>query len=118
METFILTAGHDVAKLQEPVTIDISKEGDTITQMNGKERPMRRGDMIMRDADGVSCSIIYGQDNCSFIRPETSHVLYVAYVPEGIPEEIAMSQLDKIEEYIRLFSPSAIVEQRLLLNTA
>ena len=76
METFILTAGHDVAKLTKPISIDISKEGDTITQMNGQHKPIRAGDMIMKDANGVSCSIIYGQDNRSYISPETSHVLY------------------------------------------
>ncbi len=116
METFILTAGHDVEKLQKPILIDISKEGDTITQMNGQHKPIRVGDMIMRDADGVSCSILYGQDNRSYISPETSHVLYVAYVPEGIPAEIAMAQLEKIEEYIWLFSPNVVLEQKRLLR--
>ena len=116
METFILTAGHDVEKLQQPITIDISREGDTITQMNGQQKPIRTGDMIMKDANGVSCSILYGQDNRSYISPETSRVLYVAYVPEGIPAEIAMTQLEKIEEYIRLFSPSVKVEQKRLIS--
>jgi DNA/RNA-binding domain of Phe-tRNA-synthetase-like protein len=118
METFILTAGHDVEKLKEPIIIDISKDGDFITQMNGEHKPIRTGDMIMRDADGVSCSIIYGQDNRSFISPETSHALYVAYIPEGIPEDVAMTQLEKTEEYIRLFSPNAILEQRRLLKAS
>ena len=116
IETFILTAGHDVEKLQQPITIDISREGDTIIQMNGQQKPIRTGDMIMRDANGVSCSILYGQDNRSYISPETSHALYVAYIPEGIPTKIAMTQLEKIEEYIRLFSPNAIVEQKHLLK--
>ncbi|MBT3323368.1 MAG: hypothetical protein HN392_13870 [Anaerolineae bacterium] len=116
METFILTAGHDLEKLRKPIFIDISKEGDTITQMNGASKPIRAGDMIMRDANGVSCSILYGQDNRSFISPETSHVLYVAYVPEGIPEEFAMAQLEKIEAYIRLFSPNAVLEQKRLVK--
>ena len=116
METFILTAGHDVAKLQKPILIDISKEGDTITKMNGEHKPIRVGDMIMRDADGISCSIIYGQDNRSYISPETSHVLYVAYAPEGVLLEKVNEQFEKIEEYIRLFSPRAKVEQKHLLR--
>jgi DNA/RNA-binding domain of Phe-tRNA-synthetase-like protein len=116
METFILTAGHDVEKLQKPILIDVSREGDTITQMNGQHKPIRAGDMIMRDAGGVSCSIIYGQDNRSYISPETSHVLYVAYVPEDVFPEIVNAQLEKIEEYIRLFSPNAKVEQKRLLR--
>ncbi|MBT3187848.1 MAG: hypothetical protein HN736_00820 [Anaerolineae bacterium] len=116
METFILTAGHDVEKLQKPISIDISNEGDIITQMNGQRKPIRAGDMIMRDADGVSCSIVYGQDNRSYISPETSHVLYVAYAPDGVPTEVVMEQLEKIQEYIQLFSPSAKLEQKRLLR--
>lgn len=115
VETFILTAGHDVARLQEPVAIDVSREGDQITQMNGVTKALRAGDMMMRDANGISCSIIYGQDNRSPIAPETCHVLYVAYAPAGIAPEIADTQLEKIEENIRLFSPTAQVEQHQLL---
>ena len=116
VETLVLTAGHDGAKLREPVAIDVSREGDQMTQMNGTSKVIRAGDMIMRDADGISCSIIYGQDNRSPITAETSHVLYVAYAPAGVSEEIVDSQLQKIEENIRLFSPNIIVEQHRLLK--
>ena len=116
VETLVLTAGHDVAKLREPITIDVSREGDQMTQMNGTSKAIRAGDMIMRDANGISCSIIYGQDNRSPITAQTSHVLYVAYAPAGVPADIVDSQLQKIEENIRLFSPNVIVEQRGLLK--
>ena len=116
VETLVLTAGHDVAMLREPISIDVSREGDQMTQMNGTSRVIRAGDMIMRDADGISCSIIYGQDNRSLITAETSHVLYVAYAPAGVPAEIVDSQLQKIEENIRLFSPNVIVEQHCLIK--
>jgi DNA/RNA-binding domain of Phe-tRNA-synthetase-like protein len=115
-ETLVLTAGHDVAKLQGTVSIDVSRDGDQITQMNGTHKTIRVGDMIMRDAKGVCCSIIYGQDNRSPLSSETSHVLYVAYAPVGVPAEAVDTQLRKIEENIRLFSPGAIVEQRRLLS--
>jgi len=71
--------------------------------------------MIMKDANGISCSILYGQDNRSPILPETDHVLYVAYAPSGVPSEVVESQLQKIEENVGLFSPKAIVEQNRLL---
>lgn len=35
VDTLVLTAGHDVAKLQGPVVIDVSREEDQITQMSG-----------------------------------------------------------------------------------
>jgi hypothetical protein len=71
--------------------------------------------MIMRDAHGICCSVIYGQDNCSLISPETSCVLYVAYAPTGISWGTVDTQLRKIEDNIRLFSPNAFVEYRQLL---
>jgi DNA/RNA-binding domain of Phe-tRNA-synthetase-like protein len=116
VETLVLTAGHDVAKLYGPILIDVSREGDHITQMNGTSKAIRAGDMIMRDANGVCCSIIYGQDNRSPISSETSRVLYVAYAPAGVPSETVDAQLRRIEENIRLFSPTAIVERHQLLS--
>ena len=116
METLVLTAGHDVAKLQGELTIDVSQDGDVITQMNGVTRAIRAGDMVMRDAGSMSCSILYGQDNRSPISAETSHVLYVAYGPVGVPVEVVEEQLRMIEEHVRLFAPALVVEQHRLLT--
>jgi DNA/RNA-binding domain of Phe-tRNA-synthetase-like protein len=116
VETFVLTAGHDVAKLHGPIAIDVSREGDQMTQMNGTRKAIRAGDMIMRDAAGIRCSIIYGQDNRSPITSETSHVLYVAYAPAGVSAERVDAQLRRVEENIRLFSPAVIVWQCRLLS--
>jgi DNA/RNA-binding domain of Phe-tRNA-synthetase-like protein len=116
VETLVLTAGHDAAKLHGQIFIDVSREGDQITQMNGTSKTIRAGDMIMRDANGVCCSIIYGQDNRSSISSETSRVLYVAYAPAGVPAETVEAQLQRIEANIRLFSPTAVVERHQLLS--
>lgn len=115
VDTLVLTAGHDVAKLVAPVVMDVSRAGDQITRMNGAPKAMDAGDMLMRDATGVVCSIIYGQDNVSPILPETTHVLYVAYAPVGVPLETVDAHLQKIEENVRLFCPGAVMEQRRLL---
>jgi DNA/RNA-binding domain of Phe-tRNA-synthetase-like protein len=115
VETLVLTAGHDVAKLQGPISMDIAVPGDETTLMNGIPKPMLPGDMVMRDDLGLCCSILYGQDNRSPISPGTSHVLYVAYAPAGVPPEAVEAQLAKIEENVRLFSPRAGLEQSRLL---
>jgi DNA/RNA-binding domain of Phe-tRNA-synthetase-like protein len=71
----------------------------------------------MKDEHGICCCIIYGQDNLSPISPETSHALYVVYAPTGVPVESVEAQLRAIEENIRLFAPSAMVEQsRVITN--
>jgi DNA/RNA-binding domain of Phe-tRNA-synthetase-like protein len=116
VETLVLTAGHDVARLAPPVSIDASREGDEMVQMNGTAKALYAGDMIMRDALGIACSIIYGQDNRSPISPATSHVLYVAYAPAGVGAPAVQAQLAAIEDNVRLFCPSAVVEQRRLIG--
>ena len=116
VETLVLTAGHDAAKLRGSISIGVSREGDHITQMNGVSKAIRPGDMIMRDAGGICCTIIYGQDNRSLISSETSHVLYVSYAPAGVPSETVDAHLRRIAENVRLFSPAAIMEQLRLLS--
>lgn len=117
VETLVLTAGHDVEKLVAPVIMDVSRAGDQIMRMNGAPKDMDAGDMVMRDATGVVCSIIYGQDNVSPISSATTHVLYVCYAPAGVPPETVETQLQRIEENVRLFCPDARVEQHRLLKT-
>ncbi|MGE5249211.1 MAG: hypothetical protein ACM3QS_03265 [Bacteroidota bacterium] len=115
VDTLVLTAGHDAARLQEPVSIDAARSGDEMIQMNGAPKAMLAGDMVMRDAAGLSCSILYGQDNRSPISAATTHALYVAYAPAGVPANAVEAQLEAIEANIRLFSPEMVVEQRQLL---
>ena len=115
VETLVLTAGHDVDKLVGAVSIDVSREGDQLTQMDGTSKAIRAGDMIMGDAKGICCSILYGQDNRSPISVETSHALYVAYAPAGVPAEAVQAHLRAVEEHVRSVSPPAVTEQQQLL---
>lgn len=111
LDTLILTAGHDVDRLEAPILIDVARDGDEITQMNGKRKDVPAGDMLMRDANDVACTILRGQDNRSPISKSTTHVLYVSYVPDGVTEEQVQAQLDAMEKYVRLFAPDYVLEQ-------
>jgi DNA/RNA-binding domain of Phe-tRNA-synthetase-like protein len=115
VETLVLTAGHDVDKLDGALSFDVSRDGDQLTQMDGTLKAIRTGDMIMRDAKGICCSILYGQDHRSPISVQTSHVLYVAYAPAGVPSETVEAHLRAIEEHVRSVSPLATREQQQLL---
>lgn len=115
LETLILTAGHDVAQLEAPILIDIARDGDEITQLNGNRKDVPEGDMMMRDAQGVTCTILRGQDNRSPILKATTHVLYVSYVPNGVSEEQVRAQLDAMEKHVRLFAPNCVREQAEIL---
>jgi DNA/RNA-binding domain of Phe-tRNA-synthetase-like protein len=67
--------------------------------------------MIMRDAEGVSCSILYGQDNRSPITPATRRALYVSYAPPGVTPAEVRGHLDAIVSYVRLGAAACSVEQ-------
>ena len=111
LETLVLTAGHDAARLQLPVTIDAAAPGERMTQMNGSTASMQPGDMLMRDAGGIACSILYGQDNRSPISGTTRRALYVAYGVPGVGQDAISAQFARIVEYVRLFAPGCMVEQ-------
>ena len=115
LETLVLTAGHDVAKLQRPLCIDVSVDSDTLVQMSGSPKRLSAGDMVMRDAQGLSCSILYGQDNRSPLSASTTTALYVAYAPAGVGEEAVRAQLDAVLANIRMFARACTLEQLALL---
>src|SRR5262249_56811973 len=85
VDTLVLTAGHDVDKLVGAVCIDVSREADQLTQMNGTPKVIAAGDMIMRDAKGICCSSLYGQDNPSPILLRPPHVPYPSHAPPPPP---------------------------------
>jgi DNA/RNA-binding domain of Phe-tRNA-synthetase-like protein len=116
LDTHILTAGHDVALLEEPLVIDVAHEGDGFIQMSGQPKNIPAGDMVMKDAQGIICSILRGQDNRSPITPETTHVLYVSYVPDGVMADQVLAQLHATERLVSLFAPECNVLQSVLLT--
>jgi DNA/RNA-binding domain of Phe-tRNA-synthetase-like protein len=116
LESLILTAGHDADRLAPPVMIDASRGDESYSGMNGEHRRPKPGDMLMRDEQGVVCTILYGQDRRTPITERTKRALYVAYVPAGIEPERVEAHLDRIEANVRLFAPGAEVEYREILR--
>jgi DNA/RNA-binding domain of Phe-tRNA-synthetase-like protein len=116
LETLILTASHDSDRLVWPVEIDVAIGGERIVQMSGVEKAVKTGDMLMRDALSVVCTVLYGQDQRTAITPNTRRALFVAYVPAGIPQEIVSAHLEQIKANVLLFTPQAEVEYQSLLT--
>lgn len=110
MKTLILTAGHDADLLNEPVRIDASQGGEILIQMNGAKKTLKPNDMMMCDAKGVVCTVIYGQDQRTAISLKTCRAFYVSYVPAGISTSTVSDQLEQIKRNIYRFSPEAKIE--------
>lgn len=115
MDTLILTASHDAARLFPPVHIDIAQENEDFNMLSGQTAALKADDMIMRDAQGVVCTVIYGQDRRTAISKKTRQAVYVCYVPSGIPPEKIEEHLEKITKNISLFAPQVEIGYRKIL---
>lgn len=111
MKNGLLTAGHDLNLVREPITLDVAEGDETYVLLNGREQTLKPSDMIMTDADGVICSVIYGSDRRTALGPETRRVLFVVYAPQGISAEAVREHLEEIRENVQLIAPAAVTDE-------
>jgi len=106
----LLTAGHDLAALQLPVTLSTARGDETYTLLNGQGAALKMGDMFMADGQGIISSILYGPDARTRISTGTQQALFAVYAPPGIPQDVIFHHLEDIRSNIMLVSPQAQVE--------
>ena len=110
LETLVLTASHDADLLVGPIRIDATQGDERFVQRGGTQRTLKPKDMLMADAEGVVCTILYGQDARTPISPATRRALYVAYAPAGVPRASVEQQLAALQANVLLAAPAASVE--------
>ena len=113
VKNMLLTAGHDLASLRLPVTLEVSKGDEQYTLLRGQEQVLKAGDMHIADQAGIISSIIYGPDQRTQITATTQSVLFAVYAPPGIDEQAVYQHLNDIQANVRLVAPAA---QTLLLH--
>jgi DNA/RNA-binding domain of Phe-tRNA-synthetase-like protein len=111
IESGLLTAGHDRDRLCAPITLDVATGSEHYTLLSRKETALKAGDMMMRDAKGVICSVIYGSDKRTAINAQTRRVMFVVYAPSGISATAVRCHLKKIRDNVRLIAPEAVVDE-------
>jgi DNA/RNA-binding domain of Phe-tRNA-synthetase-like protein len=107
----LLTAAHDLAATTAPVTLDVAQGDERYVLLNGREQTLKAGDMMMTDANGVICSVIYGSDQRTAIGPGTQRVMFIVYAPQGIGGAAVRAHLEEIETYVRVIAPQAITQE-------
>lgn len=111
VKNLLLTAGHDLGAVVEPVTLDVSRGDDYYVRLNGQEQRLKPGDMMMTDGQGVISSVLYGPDYRTRITPDTHHVFFVVYALKGVTEEAIRQHLDDIRANVMIVAPEAEVGQ-------
>jgi DNA/RNA-binding domain of Phe-tRNA-synthetase-like protein len=109
LKNLLLTAGHDLEAIQPPVKLDVANGDERYVLLNGQEQVLKPADMMMADAQGVICSVLYGMDYRTRITRATRQVLFVVYAPPGIGEEAVRRHLLDIQSYVELVGPAAAV---------
>lgn len=112
LKNMLLTAGHDLEKIQLPLEGKISTGIEEYTGISGKDILAVKDDMLITDAAGVISSIIKGPDSRTKINPGTNRALFVVYVPSGINEKLVYDHLEDIENYVRISSDQAITDTK------
>lgn len=110
LATGLLTAGHDLAALNGEPRLDVATGDEVYVLLGGAEQTTKPGDMLIADAAGVISSVIYGPDQRTAIRPETTEVIFTTYAPVGVDRDMVREHLSEIERNVRLIAPEAEVE--------
>ncbi len=118
MKNLLLTAGHDLATVTSPVTLDAAVGTEEYTKLNQEPQLAKSGDMMVTDKAGILSTVIHGPDYRSRITPQTRDVLYVVYAPQGISRDDVCLHLRDIGQSILVFSPAAHLEPMRLLSAA
>jgi len=110
IRNMLLTAGHDLDKLQLPLTLDVTQGTESYTLMRGEEQIIKAGDMTISDRTGIISNIIYGPDQRTQITESTQNVIFTVYAPAGTDEELIMRDLRDMRDYVLVIAPDAEVE--------
>jgi DNA/RNA-binding domain of Phe-tRNA-synthetase-like protein len=110
VKNMLLTAGHDLDKIQLPLTLDVTQGTESYTVMRGDPQVVKAGDMMISDQVGIISDIIYGPDQRTQITAATKNVVFTVYAPAGIDEQILTNHLEDIRDYVMVVAPQAQVE--------
>ncbi|MEN6409223.1 MAG: phenylalanine--tRNA ligase beta subunit-related protein [Anaerolineaceae bacterium] len=105
----LLTAVHDISRMQGNVFVDIAGGGEAYTTMRGAEQELKAADLYMRDDAGIISSIIYGPDARTQVTANTDRVLFTVYVPPGIGSARVKDHLTWIRACMQLICPKGHV---------
>ncbi|MDP3721701.1 MAG: phenylalanine--tRNA ligase beta subunit-related protein [Anaerolineaceae bacterium] len=106
----LLTAGHDLDKVEGSISINVASGDEHYTVMRGVDQQLKSGDMYISDSQGILSAIIYGPDQRTQITPETKNVLFTIYAPEGILPSEVEKHLTEIRDLVLLVTPNAKVD--------
>lgn len=108
LKNMVLTAAHDLEKIDLPMGLRISTGEESFTTLGGRSVITIPDDMMIVDQKSVLSSILRGPDSRTAITAQTTGVVYTAYAPFGVEEQLVYEHMGDIESYVRMVSENAV----------
>jgi len=116
MKNLYLTAGHDFSRIDGGIGLGVAEGTETYTLLAGQEKMLLAGDLMMRDAEGIVSSVVYGPDGRTKMTESTTEALFIVYVPSAGDEGRILAHLDDIAGEVRKNQEDVIVEERAVYS--
>lgn len=108
LKNMVLTAAHDLEKIDLPMSLRISTGEERFTTLSGRSVITIPDDMMIVDRKSVLSSILRGPDSRTATTAQTTGVVYTAYAPFGVEEQLVYEHMGDIESYVRMVSENAV----------
>jgi DNA/RNA-binding domain of Phe-tRNA-synthetase-like protein len=102
----LLTAGHDLDALRQPLKLTVANGGEPYTGISGREITAVAGDLMLCDGEGPVSSILRGPDARTSITSQTKNVLFSIYTPPGVDFLLVEKNLKELEMRVRSVAPA------------
>jgi DNA/RNA-binding domain of Phe-tRNA-synthetase-like protein len=112
----ILMAIQDLDRFQGEWKLDLAQEGETFQSVSGKMIPCKEDEIVLRDGEGIVCSLFQGPDFKTRVEPATKNIVVYVFTAPGVQEEhvsnglqLALAILEKFgngtDPWWRVFRP-------------
>ncbi len=112
----ILMAIQDLNRFKGEWRLDLSREGEMFEGVSGKTVRCKEGEIILRDEEGIVCSLFQGPDFKTRVEPVSKDIVVYVFTAPGIDEgqvsdglRLALEILEKFgygkESWWKIYKP-------------
>ncbi len=99
----ILMAIQDLDRFQGEWRLDLAGEGETYEALSGKAHLCKEGEIILRDAMGIVCSLFQGPDSRTRVDERSKNIVVYVFSAPGVQEEFVSNGLQLALEILEKF---------------
>ncbi len=118
MESLLLTAGHDLDRVEPPLRLAVADDREEYMGISGREAKLVIDDVYLADQRGIISSILKGPDRHTRLTADTKNVLFTVYAPPGVLAADLNRLLDRLAEYLTMAGGEATVELKRIHSAA